>query len=93
MAEVEEDTLSFISKIRLNIERRKTEIESDGRSLVLVENRLISPSLSAIPGIEKSLRQMRMAKQLTDQEITNDAYSHATQTKGELRRRNVQGLV
>lgn len=75
----------IIATVKKNIRRRKLELERDGK-VTIIENKVLSEQLSTIPGIERTLSQMRLAKQKVEQEVTNDVYSHGTISKGEIRR-------
>jgi hypothetical protein len=75
------------ARLMRNIERRRAEIEADERSVQVVENSLLSESLSSVKGIQRTLSTMRLAKQKKEQEAALDPHSHTQQTVGYLRRK------
>jgi hypothetical protein len=76
-----------VNRILGNIEQRRIELENDERNIQVVENALLSESLSSVKGIQHSLSNMRLAKQKKEQEPALDPYSHTTQTVGYIRRK------
>lgn len=76
-----------VESIKRNIEKRKLALQRDEKSLAVVENRVISPHLAEVSGIECHLRRVNLAKQAESVDEVKDAWSHGCLNRGEIRQR------
>jgi hypothetical protein len=75
--------LRFYSLFRLHFRA----LLEDEEQHCLVENRVISPEMAKIPGIESHLKHIHAAKQLSATAEVQDAWSHGTLRRGELQQK------
>jgi hypothetical protein len=76
-----------VENIKRNVEKRKLALEKDEKSLAVVENRIISPHLAEVSGIDYHLRRINLAKQAESVDEVKDAWSHGCLNRGEIRQR------
>ena len=79
-----------IQSIKQNIDNRKLELERDEKSLAVVENRIITPHLAEVSGIDCHLRRVNLARQAEAVDEVKDVWSHGRLNRGEIRQRYLE---
>jgi hypothetical protein len=87
MRESIQSHLEYLKKRRDN---RRHVLEEDEKSHRIVENRVISPHLAEIPGINYHLKHSQLIKESTGHMEVKDQYSHGSFRKGEIHQKYSQ---
>jgi hypothetical protein len=78
---------NILAKVKSNVLKRQQELEEDLQENVIVENRIISGTLSSIPGMQRHLSHAKNAKNLYESQQVQDIQSHANLTRKDLNRK------
>lgn len=73
-----------VESLKKRREERRHALEEDERSHCIVENRVISPHLAEIPGIQYHLKHSQLIKESNGHLEVKDQYSHGNLRKGEM---------
>ena len=85
--DLKEKNDELLSHVQKNIQRRRQMLSREEKTAVVVKNKIISEALHSIPGISKRLAHLRTSKLNSEKELVTQFDSHATITRGEVRRK------
>jgi hypothetical protein len=68
--------LSLSDQIKINIARRKQELETEAETHTVVANKIVTEELVNVKGVQRHLANMRIAKINNGNKEIRDAHSH-----------------